>query len=346
MTAVGPPGRGFVVPEGVIPGAAELVSVEPLGGGHIHQTFLATCRHPTGRWERLVVQRVNTEVFTDPVLLAANVARVAAHLDGREAPRAAGAGTVTGADGSWWRAWAYLPGRTRRRFATPAQAAGAAAAVARLAGRLADLPGPPLVEPITGFHDFGRRVRDFEVAVAADCHRRGAGCRAEVEGVRSAAVVVADFDRARAAGLLPERVVHNDAKAENVLFEEDGEGVRAVLDLDTVAPGTVLFDVGDLIRSGAATGPEDSTDVDRLGADPAIVAAVTAGYVGGAGGWLTDGERSLLYLAGPLMAFEAALRFLTDHLAGDVYFQIARPGHNLDRCRAQLRLCERLGQLR
>ena len=364
MTAVGTPGRGHVDFGRLFAVDGELVGVERMGGGHIHDTVLATYRLPGGRYERVVHQRLNTDVFPDVDLLAANVARVACHLDGRQAPRpvparaaarqgeppGAGAGAApvaVAADGGVWRAWRFVPGRTVHRFESPAQARAAASALAHLAVRLADLPGPPLVEPLAGFHDFARRLATFEAAVAADRAGRAAACEAEIEGVREAAVVAAELGVARANGRLPERLVHNDAKADNVVFGDDGVEVRAVVDLDTVAPGTVLFDVGDLIRSGAATGPEDSTDAAALDVDLEIASAVVAGYAAAAPpGLLTAGELGLLPLAGPLMAFEAALRFLTDHLAGDVYFRIARPGHNLARARSQLRLVERLTALR
>ncbi len=359
MTAAGRPGRGPSPSDPLALALARrfavdgrLLACDPLGGGHIHETFLVTFRRPPGRVEQVVFQRVNTDVFADPDLLAANVARVVAHLDGRGAPRlvptrSGGPGPEmeameAGADGSRWRAWRFVPGRTMARFEHPAAARAAGGAMARLTARLADLPGPPLVEPIAGFHDFSRRLANLEAAVATDNTDRVAGCGAEIDGVRQASSVADELAAARAAGLLPPRLVHNDAKAANLLFDESGREVRAVIDLDTVAPGTVLFDVGDLIRSGAATGPEDSTDVDRLGVDWAIAHAVVEGYQAAVPGLLSDGERATLPLAGPLMAFEAALRFLTDHLRGDVYFRIARPGHNLARARAQLRLFELL----
>lgn len=361
MTEVGGTDLGPVDLGRLFAVSGELVGLEPLGGGHIHLTRLATYRQRSGHLTSVVYQRVNTEVFPDPGLLAANVARVAAHLDGRQAPRpvpARGGGgratplraVVTAADGTVWRAWQFVAGRTVHRFETTAQARAAAGAMAQFTQRLADLPGPPLVEPIAGFHDFDRRIAAFEATVAADGRGRAAACGPEIDGVRRAASTATELAAARAAGLLPLRLVHNDAKADNIVFDDDGGGdgveVRAVVDLDTVGPGTVLFDVGDLIRSGAATGPEDSSEPAALDVDVDIAAAVIAGYVGATNGWLGDGERALLPLAGPLMAFEAALRFLTDHLAGDVYFRITRPGHNLDRARSQLRLVERLSELR
>jgi N-acetylhexosamine 1-kinase len=146
---------------------------------------------------------------------------------------------------------------------------------------------------------------------------------------------------ARADGRLPERTVHNDAKADNILFDEGSGAVRGLVDLDTVGPGTVLFDVGDLVRSGAATGPEDG-DPGRVGVRADVVEAVLDGYARAGAPFLTAAEVELLPLAGPLMALEATARFLTDHLEGDVYFRVDGPGHNLRRATNQLRLLELL----
>jgi Ser/Thr protein kinase RdoA (MazF antagonist) len=290
-----------------------------------------------------VQQRVNVDVFTDPALLAANLGRVTAHLgmparvlgdDGRPYCR--------DAEGRLWRAYRYVDGTIVGRFENVDQARSAAGAFARLVARLADLPGPPLVGPIAGFHDFDARLAAFHRAVAADTRGRLAQCGVEVDAVEAASSLVNELNAARAAGRLPERTVHNDAKIDNVVF--DGDTAIAVLDLDTVGPGTVLFDVGDLVRSGAATAGEDEPGAVGVRAD--IVAAVIDGYVDAVPGMLTDGERDLLPLAGPLMAFEAALRFVTDHLQGDVYFRTDGPGHNLVRARAQLALLEALDRLR
>ena len=289
-------------------------------------------------------QRVNVGVFTDPEHLLDNVVRVAAHL-GSPVPVPGTDGRPFGrdADGGLWRAYRYVEGTTVARFGNVDQARSAAATFARLVARLSDLPGPTLVEPIPGFHDFDARLRRFRQVVAADSHGRLVGCAGEADAVEAASSLVRDLADARAAGLLPVRTVHNDAKAENVVF--DGDTAVAVLDLDTVAPGTVLFDVGDLVRSGATTGREDGDPgAVRVRAD--VVAAIMDGYMDAVPGLLTDSERDLLPLAGPLMTFEAALRFLTDHLEGDVYFRIDSPEQNLTRARAQLALLERLNELR
>lgn len=300
----------------------------------------------------MVHQRVNTEVFADLATLATNMARVTAHLaaraeaDGRRAvrlrPAADGATVARDDEGGVWRTLSFLEGTcSHHRFDTPAQAGAAAGAAARLVADLADLPPPPLAEVIPGFHDVVGRLGRLERALAADTAGRLDGCRPEADAVLAAADVAHDVAGARADGRLPERLVHNDTKADNVLFDETTGEVACLVDLDTVGPGTVLFDVGDLVRSGAPSGPEDGP-AEQLDVRPDVVGAILDGYAEAGAGVLTPGELALFPRAGPLMALEAAARFLTDHLEGDVYFRVKDPDHNLRRTRAQLRLVDLL----
>ena len=301
---------------------------------------------------RVVHQRVNTDVFADLATLSTNMARVTAHLAARaEAAgrcavrlRAAtdGATVARDADGGVWRTLSFLEGtRSHHRFDTPAQASAAAAAAAWLVADLADLPPPPLAEVIPGFHDVVGRLGRLEQALAADVAGRLHRCRREADAVLAAAGVAHDVARARADGRLAERLVHNDAKADNVLFDEAGGEVACLVDLDTVGPGTVLFDVGDLVRSGAPSGPEDGP-AEELDVRGDVVEAILGGYAEAGAGFLTADELALFPRAGPLMALEAAARFLTDYLEGDVYFRVKDPEHNLRRTRAQLRLVDLL----
>jgi aminoglycoside phosphotransferase (APT) family kinase protein len=315
-----------------------LVRAELLSGGHIHDTFLATYDSGDGV-RRHVHQRVNAHVFPDPTAVTENVARVAAHLRGAGVPAPAlavaedGRPYVVAADSSVWRSYPYLEAaRCYRRFPSPAIAETAAVALGRLVGVLTTLPGPPPSEAIPGFHDFDRRLAAFDAVLVADRCSRASGCRPEIEAVRAAS-----------HHLPPERMVHNDAKAANVLIDDATGAVAAILDLDTVAPGTVLFDFGDLVRSGA---PAEEVDGDTPDLRLPVLEALVAGYLVGARGLLTEGEVALLGLAGPLMAYEAALRYLTDHLDGDRYFRTARPGHNLSRAGLQLSLLRDLLQAR
>jgi aminoglycoside phosphotransferase (APT) family kinase protein len=318
--------------------------VRRLGRGHIHQTFVARYRGDDGAALELVHQRVNTAVFADVDTLAANLQRVTAHLGGplRLVPAVGGGALARDDQGALWRTLTYVAGaRTHHRFADPAQAAAGAAAAARLVGDLADLPGPPLREVIPGFHDVEGRLADLARAASEDPAGRARDCRAALDAALGHAAVAAEVAAARHDGRLPERTVHNDAKVDNVAFDERSGAAVCLVDLDTVGPGTVLFDVGDLVRSGAPTGPEDG-DPARTGVRADIVDAVLGAYADAGAAWLTGPEVDLLPLAGPLMALEAAARFLTDHLRGDVYFAVDGPGHNLRRARNQLRVLELL----
>jgi aminoglycoside phosphotransferase (APT) family kinase protein len=289
-------------------------------------------------------------VFPDVDLLMDNFGRVTSHLaaraaDERRAVRlvAANAGRpyVVDEAGVPWRTLAFIDGaRTFARFEGPAHAADGAAAAARLAGDLADLT-PALPEVIPGFHDVVRRLEALEDARAADTASRAAECGDLVDAVLAHGEVACDVAVARADGRLPERTVHNDTKTENILFDEATGQALCLVDLDTVGPGTILFDVGDLVRSGATALPEDG-DPYALTVDHDLVAAVLDAYAEAGAGFLTSSEVDLLPRAGPLMALESAARFLTDHLQGDVYFRITEPGHNLRRARNQLRVLELL----
>jgi hypothetical protein len=327
----------------------ELVDLRPLGGGHIHETLLGTYGSSQAP-VRYVHQRLNTTVFADLDTLTANVGRVTAHLGARAAdarhavhlrPAADGGPTARDSAGATWRTLDFIDGaRSQPRLSGPAQASEAAATAAGLVGDLADLH-PPVPEVIPGFHDVVARLGHLEDAAAADAVGRAAGCTAEVGAVLDHGGVARRVAGARADGRLPERTVHNDAKTENLLFDQVTGEPLCLVDLDTVGPGTVLFDVGDLVRSGATSVAEDGGP-GTVAVDSDVVAAVLDGYARAGAGFLRPSEVRLLPLAGPLMALEAAARFLTDHLRGDVYFRVAGPGHNLRRARNQLRVVELL----
>jgi hypothetical protein len=335
----------------------ECVEVVPLARGHIHDTLVGTWRTREGT-RRIVHQRINTHVFRDPALLMRNWLRVTGHVRAalaREAapdlerrclraiPAKSGAPSHTDASGAVWRAFAFIEGaRSVDVPESPAQAQEAARAFGAFAAQLRDLDPATVAESIPHFHDLAHRVANLEAARAADAHGRAAAAAEDIERAgRLAADVQAALAREGAAAL-PLRVVHNDCKLNNVLFDErTGEGL-CVIDLDTVMPGSVLADFGDLARTAACPAPEDEPDLARVRVDERLYEALVRGYLAGTGGLLTPVEVALLPLAGPLIALETGIRFLTDHLSGDRYFRIHRPGHNQGRARVQLRLTEQL----
>ena len=326
--------------------------VERLAGGHIHETWMVATAATS-----FVLQRLNTLVFSDPVQMMDNVQRVTAHLQRRVRrsgladperrvaeilPSGEGASLVYDDEVRPWRAFRRVPKAVSHAVVTSGPtAAEVGKAFGRFFAFVQDLPGPPLEETILGFKDFSRRRADFEFLVDLDPFGRAGSCRREIEDVRHHHRLIKTLDAAVDSGRLPRRIVHNDAKAANALLDEETGEALCVVDLDTVAPGTVLFDVGDVLRSATVVVPEDG-DPAGVGIRDNQVEGAICGFLSEAGDLLTSGERELIPLAGPLMAYESAMRFLTDFLAGDVYFRVDRPRHNLDRTRAQLRILEAL----
>ena len=331
----------------------EPLHAERLGSGHIHDTFAIHVATP-GRARRYVLQRLHGGVFADPEALMVNLVRVTSHLAAKLAraevpdrerraltlvPERGGRAFHRDADGTCWRCFDLIEDSVAIDSApTPAQAFEAARAFGAFLVALADLSEPPLAEVIPHFHDFPRRLAALEAALREDPHGRARAVGAEADAARASAERLSLALGAAGAWDLPLRTVHNDCKVNNVLLDaRSGEGL-CVIDLDTVMPGNVLADFGDLVRTAASTAPEDARDLERVGFDRVGFEALARGYLAVAGSLLLPSELRALPLAGPLLALENAVRFLADHVQGDRYFRIHRPAHNLDRARAQLRL--------
>jgi hypothetical protein len=345
------PDPGRAAPLFALPGAP--ASIAPYGNGHINDTFLVTCGTPP---QRFVLQRINTHVFKDPLAVMSNISAVTHHLrerllrEGDADPDSRVLSLVPARDGreyaidalgDFWRTFQYIEGVTLEASGGPDAAREAARAFGRFQQLLSDYSGPRLLETIPRFHDTPNRLANFEAALRADRCGRAAGARVEVDALLSRAPLARGLADLAAEGGLPERVVHNDTKINNVRFAESGEAV-CVIDLDTVMPGLALHDFGDMIRSAAMTALEDERNLSRVTADPEIVSALAEGYLSEAGAFLTADEKRALLLSGHVIVYQQALRFLTDHLEGDSYFRVHREGHNLDRSRTQLRLLESL----
>ena len=332
-------------------GLSPSATFEPLGNGLINRT-LRVC--DDGR-ER-VLQRLNTTVFRAPETVMRNCHAVTAHL-GREraagrytyavlelVPTLSGAPALTLAvDASWWRMYDYVPDARTHDLATDAAMAGEAArGFGAFVRALGSLPTASVGEVIPAFHDPARRFENFRRAVADDRANRAAGCYDECRSASAFAEAVATW-RSLTTNGLPLRIVHNDCKLNNILFDTANRAV-CVIDLDTVMPGSPLFDFGDLVRTLVNPVAEDSTEVARIRVRDDMFAAVARGYLQGCGAMLTPVERTSLVFGARMVTGMLALRFLTDYLDGDRYFRIDRPLHNLERARNQLALYAALGK--
>ena len=330
-------------------GLGEVESCEALGNGHIHRTILARCG---GR--AFVMQRLNDRVFPDLDALLENAERITDHL--RRQLLASGtaeierrvlrllhtqAGALSHRDeaGRLWRCCRFIDGSVSRSQALGSEDARAAArAFGAFAVALDDLePAPTITLP--GFHDLPGRRAELEAAADADVSGHAVALADEIGiTLRLCDRLLLEHDLTR----LPVRIVHNDCKLNNLLFDARSGEALCILDLDTVMEGSVVYDFGELVRTASCRADEAERDLTKVHVDPLLLAALTAGYVDGAEGLLTREELEALPLAGARLALENSLRFLTDHLAGDIYFRIERIDHNLDRHRAQRRLSELL----
>ena len=325
---------------------------ERFGAGHINDTFAVWSADRSRRW---IVQRINTDTFTDPAGLMENITGVTAYLRrqiearggdaGRETlnviPTRDGRAYYTDPDGGAWRAYVFVEGtvclqkvENERDFYTVAETFG------HFQKQLAGYPAATLHETIARFHDTPNRYANFEKALAADVMGRAREIGPEIAFIRAREADCRVLVDQLAAGVLPLRVTHNDTKLNNVLIDQaTGKGI-CVIDLDTVMPGLSAYDFGDSIRFGANDCAEDEPDQSKVHFSLHLYEVFARGYLAAAGSAMTEAERRSLPWGAKLMTLECGIRFLTDYLEGDHYFKISRPAQNLDRARTQFTLVE------
>ena len=334
--------------------SGKYIGEHPYGSGHINDTFRVIYEQ-NGQEVHYIHQRINKHIFKNVPALMENIGRVTRHqrqkfaatgadqIDRRVltlVPARDGKNFYLDAKGDYWRTYVFIEGALGIDvIENTTQAFEAAKAFGEFQSQLADLP-IRLHETILDFHHTRSRFNTFKAAVEADVHNRAAGVKKEIEFAlrrEEMADVVIDL---LASGELPERVTHNDTKLNNVLIDTVTSKGMCVIDLDTVMPGSVLYDFGDMIRTTTTRAPEDEQDLSKVEMDIECFTALVKGYLETASGFLTRKERELLPFSGRLITFEIGLRFLTDYLQGDVYFKTHREGQNIDRCRKQFKMVE------
>ena len=325
---------------------------ERYGAGHINDTFAVWAADHSRRW---ILQRINTDTFTNPAGLMENVTGVTSYLrreilarggdPDRETlnvvPTREGKPYYTDCEGGAWRAYLFVEGtvclqkvENERDFYTAAETFG------NFQNQLAGYPAATLHETIARFHDTPNRYANFEKALAADVMGRAREIGPEIAFIRAREADCHVLMDQLAAGVLPLRVTHNDTKLNNVLIDQaTGKGI-CVIDLDTVMPGLSAYDFGDSIRFGANDCAEDEPDQSKVHFSLHLYEVFARGYLAAAGSAMTEAERRSLPWGAKLMTLECGIRFLTDYLEGDHYFKISRPAQNLDRARTQFTLVE------
>ncbi|GAB4142057.1 MAG: N-acetylhexosamine 1-kinase [Planctomycetota bacterium] len=331
-----------------------LLSIEPLERGHIHDTFVSTWKQKGGT-RRFLHQHMNDKVFQDLPALMHNIELVSRHLRaGLDAETDDGFTVLdlvpTREDRAYlvagsgpWRTYRFIE-RTTSHDHCPDEnrAYEAARAFGWFQARLADLDARRLRETLPKFFSTAHRLQQFDDALAEDPLRRAALCAEQIAFVESRRSMAETLEALRRSGELPLRTVHGDTKLNNVLFDAETGKARCIVDLDTCMGGWSLYDFGDLVRFTAATSGEDEQDLQKVGTDLGLYRAIVEGYLAGTRRFLTPREIDLMPFAARLVTFTVGLRFLTDYLAGDVYFKVQREEHNLDRARVQFRMVEEM----
>jgi hypothetical protein len=244
-------------------------------------------------------------------------------------------------NGEFWRTFVFVENaHTFEAVQTPDQAYQAGSAFGEFQSLLVDLSGNRLIETIPNFHNSRKRFTNFQQAVTQDHSNRAGNAKAEIAFALKREKIVDVILTAMAKGRIPERITHNDTKFNNVMLDDRTGAAMCVVDLDTVMPGCVLYDFGDMVRTATSPTLEDEQDLAKVQMQLPTFKRLAQGYFDRAGGFLTKAEKSLMAFSGKLITFETGLRFLTDYLSGDTYFRVHRPDHNLDRCRTQFKLVQ------
>jgi hypothetical protein len=333
----------------------EILHAETLKIGHINETYTATYDQG-GTRVRYIHQKINRNVFKNPVAVMKNVMRVTTHIRSKQEtrnirdatrrslvviPTRDGKAFYENGDHEVWRTFVFVEGvETYEAVQSPEQAFQAGRAFGEFQYLLVDLPGERLFETIPGFHNTRGRFRALLQAIEKDHYNRAKDAKAEIDFARKHEPIVDVILDAMAKGRIPERVTHNDTKFNNVMLDVLTGEAMCIVDLDTVMPGCALYDFGDMVRTTTSPTLEDETDLTKVKMQMPMFKKLAEGYLSTAGQFLTKAEKAQIAFSGKLITFEIGIRFLTDFLSGDTYFRIHRPAHNLDRCRTQFKLVE------
>ncbi len=321
----------------------DFLGAEPWGNGHINDSYRVQYAADGGVVYALL-QRINHHLFTHPQALMQNLQRVTDHIAAKcEGHTLVLQRTVEGStvnvdpEGYHWRCFNFIPDAVSfEKVTLPSQAYQVGLAFGEFQRDVANLPAPRLNETIPNFHHGPTRFTALEKAIALDVKGRVASARAEIDFALERKALTEVLLNAN----LPERITHNDCKLNNVLLHQDSGEAVCVVDLDTVMPGLLAYDFGDMVRTATCAAAEDETDLSLIHMEMDIFSGLAHGYLEATDGFITREETELLVTGGMFITFLIGVRFLTDYLQGDTYFKIDRPQHNLDRCRTQFKLVE------
>ena len=314
-------------------------NIAPHGNGHINKTFLVE----TDR-KKYIFQQINSTAFSDVESLMSNIQYVTDHIKAIGGVTLAVIPTCFGdayimKEGYFYRMYDFIENTVCYEKVTDLDSVRKTGeAFGDLHRQLGGLDSTKVAETIGGFHNTEQRYKNLLKAVKADNYGRVEGVKKELAYIEKNADKYSIVVDGLKDGSIPLRITHNDPKINNILFDKDTDDVKCVIDLDTVMPGSALYDFGDALRSLFTGDLEDSEDLSGLTVKLDIYEAYLSGYFSKVKDTLNEKEKELLPFSVYLISMELAIRFLEDYINGDVYFATSKPKHNLIRARTQLAL--------
>lgn len=334
----------------------ELLRIDTNNSGNINKTFITTFKMKDGTEKKYLIQKINTSVFTEPYKLMKNIEGVTNYLTKALArakdPSHKTLEVIKTKEGGplciieesngtreYYRAYNYIDNAISYDSSiNPQIVYSTGAAFGNFQRLLRNYPMSRLEETIKDFHNTPKRYQRLLEDIKIDSQNRALEVAKEIVYILQREDLTSLIIDKLGSSEVPFRVTHNDTKVNNVMMDRDTGSAIAVIDLDTVMPGSLLFDYGDGVRSTASSASEDETDLSKVYLDMKLFEAYTDGYLSEMAPFMTDTEISLMAPSIEVITLELAIRFLNDYINGDTYFKINYPQHNLDRARNQLQL--------
>lgn len=334
----------------------QITAIRSLGSGNVNETFLVT-HQGTRETGCFVMQRLNTAVFARPDLVMRNLQALGDHMDRRlatpppelrgrrwEVPRIVPCRNENSAwvehNGEFWRSITYIGAATTTdEIQGCSHATELGYGLGMFHNLINDLPIQRLADTLENFHVTPEYLNRYDI-VRKSCRVLNSAEQEACAFVEKRRERVDVLEAALARGELRHRPIHGDPKINNVMIDEANGKAVGLIDLDTVKPGLIHYDIGDCIRSCCNAAGEETTDLESVQFDLNLCEAILEGYLEVAQGFLSPWDLHYLPDCIRLIPLELGLRFLTDHLEGNVYFKTNRPDHNLQRAAVQFKLAQ------
>jgi Ser/Thr protein kinase RdoA (MazF antagonist) len=346
-------GNLITIAEQFVP-AGRVTNVREYGAGNVNDTYLVAV--VGGPFDHFVLQRINQRVFRRPELIVLNIRTFTRHVQARLTRQELDAGRrwelphlipandgvdyYVDAEGEFWRAITFIgASRSCPKVESADHAREVGYALGRFHSLISDLPTEALYDTLEGFHIAPRYLAHYDDVLAKNGFPSlSPQVRHGFEFVEERRAWVSVLEDALARNRLVLRPIHGDPKVDNVMIDQTTGQAVSIVDLDTVKPGLVHYDIGDCLRSCCNSLGEETRDLDAVCFETGLCRTILQGYRAASNGFLCESDYDYVYDAIRLLAFELGLRFFTDYLEGNVYFKARHPEHNLWRALVQFRL--------